>query len=51
MTTFATLQFEVLNLIDTGHVALAAAYAVSSAACGLLAFLAAVSLVRRARFG
>jgi fluoride exporter len=49
LTTFSTMMLEVLRMIDGGHRALAAAYAVTSIFCGLAAVLAATKLVRRAR--
>jgi fluoride exporter len=49
LTTFSTLQFELLNLIRTDHPGLALAYATSSAVLGFAAFMGAIALVRRAR--
>jgi fluoride exporter len=49
LTTFSTLQLELLNLIRTGHSGLALGYATTSVIVGFGAFMAAVALVRRAR--
>jgi CrcB protein len=49
LTTFSTLQFELLNMIRTGHQALALAYGTLSALAGFGAFMVAIWLVRRAR--
>ncbi|HUZ84436.1 MAG TPA: fluoride efflux transporter CrcB [Gaiellales bacterium] len=49
LTTFSTLQLELLGMLRSGHRALAAAYGVTSVACGLAALLSAVWLVRRAQ--
>ena len=46
LTTFSTLQLELLRMLDGGHAALALAYAAISLAVGLLAVAAATSLVR-----
>ena len=43
LSTFSTLQIELLWMLDAGHVALAALYAVVSAAAGL----AVVAAIRR----
>jgi len=43
LTTFSTLQLELLHMLDASHFALAAAYALASVALGL----AAVTLGRR----
>jgi CrcB protein len=43
------MQVELLEMLDAGHVGLAAGYASSSVACGFLAVAAATNLVRRAR--
>jgi CrcB protein len=48
LTTFSTLQVEVLQMLDGGHVALAAAYVAASLAAGLGAVLLATGLSRRA---
>ncbi len=49
LTTFSTLQVELLGLLDGGHVALAAGYAAASLAGGFVAVTAATVLVRRVR--
>jgi len=49
LTTFSTLQLELLRMLDGRHLALAAAYAAASLAGGFLAVAAATNLVRRAR--
>jgi CrcB protein len=49
LTTFSTMQLELLDMLDGGHVALAAAYALGSVAAGFLAVALATNLVRRAR--
>ena len=47
LTTFSTVQVEVLAMLDGGHVALAAAYVSASVALGFVAVAAATNLVRR----
>jgi CrcB protein len=47
LTTFSTLQLELLTMLDGDHLALAAAYATASLAGGFLAVTAATNLVRR----
>lgn len=49
LSTFSTLQLEVATLGRDGHLALAAAYLVSSVALGLALVFATSGLVRRAR--
>jgi CrcB protein len=49
LTTFSTLQLELLQMLDHGDGGLAAAYAVASVAAGLLAIALTTNLVRRAR--
>lgn len=49
LTTFSTMQLEMLDLLRSGRVAVAAAYAVASVAVGFAAFMSAVWVVRRAR--
>ena len=49
LTTFSTLQLELVELADGGHAALAAAYAAVSLAGGLAAVFCATQLARRAR--
>lgn len=50
LTTFSTVQLELLRMLDAGYVALALAYATASIAVGFLAVAVATNLVRRARF-
>ena len=49
LTTFSTLQLELLRMLDGRHLALAAAYGTASLAGGFLAVAAATNLVRSAR--
>jgi CrcB protein len=49
MTTFSTVQLELVRMLDGGHVGLALAYAVTSIAAGFLVVAVATNLVRRAR--
>jgi CrcB protein len=49
LTTFSTMQLELLELLDGEHHALAAGYALGSVAAGLLAFAAATRAVPRGR--
>jgi fluoride exporter len=49
LTTFSTMQVELLQMLDRGEVALAASYAAASLAVGLLAVAVATNGVRRAR--
>ena len=49
LTTFSTMQVELLRMLDGDHVALALAYAVVSVLAGFLAVGVATNLVRRAR--
>ena len=48
LTTFSTMQVELLQMLDGGETALAASYAAASLAAGLLAVAATTNLVRRA---
>jgi CrcB protein len=48
LTTFSTLQIELLDMLDTGRAGLAAAYAVASICAGFAAILVSNNLVRRA---
>src|SRR3954447_10695084 len=48
LTTFSTMQLELLRMLDGSHVGLAAAYAAASLAVGFVAVAAATNLVRRA---
>lgn len=47
LTTFSLLQVELVELVDGGHVALAAGYAAASLAAGLLAVLAGQAVAQR----
>jgi CrcB protein len=49
LTTFSTLQLELVRMADAGAVALALAYATASIAAGLTAVWLGTHLVRRAR--
>jgi CrcB protein len=49
LTTFSTMQIELLSMLDRDAVGLAAGYAVASVAGGFLAVALATNLVRRAR--
>ena len=49
LTTFSTMQVELLRMLDGGRIALAAGYAVASIVAGLVAVALASGLVRRAR--
>ena len=49
LTTFSTLQLELLQMLDHGEGGLAASYAVASVAAGLLSIALTTNLVRRAR--
>jgi fluoride exporter len=46
LTTFSTLQVELLDMLDHGSSGLAAGYAAASLAAGLVALAAATNLVR-----
>ena len=48
LTTFSTVQLELLDLIEAGHEGTAAAYALTSVALGYAAVVLATGLVRRA---
>jgi CrcB protein len=48
LTTFSTVQLELLRMLDGGHVALALAYASVSVMAGVAAVALATNLVRRA---
>ncbi|MGI8439275.1 MAG: fluoride efflux transporter CrcB [Thermoleophilaceae bacterium] len=48
LTTFSTMQLELLQMLDSGRVALAGAYAGASVGAGLLVVALATSLTRRA---
>jgi CrcB protein len=49
LTTFSTMQLELLTMLDDDHTTLALAYATASVTGGFLAVAAATNLVRRAR--
>lgn len=49
LTTFSTMQIELLRMLDAGEVGLALAYASISVVAGFLAVALATNLVRRAR--
>jgi fluoride exporter len=46
LTTFSTMQVELLQMLDEGETALAAGYATASIAAGVLAVAATTNLVR-----
>jgi fluoride exporter len=47
LTTFSTMQVELLGMLDAGRPGLAAGYAAASVAAGFLAVLVATNVVRR----
>jgi CrcB protein len=49
LTTFSTMQLELLNMLDAGRAALAVAYAVASLLAGYLAIALGSAVVRRVR--
>ena len=49
LTTFSTMQIELLGMLDADRFGLAAAYAATSVAGGFVAVALATNLVRRAR--
>ena len=49
LTTFSTMQVELLQMIDANDLGLATAYALASIVAGFLAVALATTLVRRAR--
>ena len=49
LTTFSTMQIELLNMLDAGEIALALTYALASIIVGFAAVAVATNLVRRAR--
>ncbi len=49
LTTFSTMQVELLRMIQEGELGLAAGYATASLGAGFAAVLVATNLVRRAR--
>ncbi len=51
LTTFSTMQIELLRMLDASDVGLTAAYALASVAAGFVAVAAATNLVRRVGVG
>jgi CrcB protein len=49
LTTFSTVQIELLRMLDHGHVGLAIGYAAASVAAGFVAVAVATSVTRRVR--
>ncbi|MDQ3768121.1 MAG: fluoride efflux transporter CrcB [Actinomycetota bacterium] len=49
LTTFSTMQLELLDMLEDDHVGLAAGYATVSVGCGFVAVAIATNVVRRAR--
>ena len=49
LTTFSTMQIELLDMLDRGRYALAASYSAASIVTGFIAVMVATNLVRRAR--
>jgi fluoride exporter len=49
LTTFSTMQVELLRMLDANELGLAAAYALASVVAGFLGVAVATNLVRRAR--
>src|SRR4051794_31014756 len=49
LTTFSTMQVEIIRMLEQHHYRLAVGYAVASIVAGLLALYFATALVRRAR--
>jgi CrcB protein len=49
LTTFSTMQVEIIRMLEQRHYGLALGYAVTSIIAGLLALYFATALVRRAR--
>lgn len=49
LTTFSTMQIELLNMLDSGEIVLALTYALASIIVGFAAVAVATNLVRRAR--
>jgi CrcB protein len=47
LTTFSTMQVELLQMLDAGEAGLAASYTAASLAAGMLAIAATTNLVRR----
>jgi len=49
LTTFATLQLELFEMVDAGHLALAASYLAATLGAGYLCVRAGIALERRPR--
>jgi CrcB protein len=49
LTTFSTMQLEVLRMLTDGHTGLAVAYVLTSIGVGLVGVFLATALVRRVR--
>lgn len=49
LTTFSTMQLEILRILDGGHIGLAVAYGLTSIFAGFVLVALATNLVRRAR--
>ncbi len=49
LTTFSTFQLELLEMLDEGHLGLAAAYTVASVAAGIAAVIAGSAAAHRGR--
>ena len=49
LTTFSTVQVEILRMLDANRLGLAAGYGLASIVCGFLAMAVSTNLVRRAR--
>jgi CrcB protein len=49
LTTFSTMQLELLEMLDRGHGGLAAGYALASVGAGFVAVWAATAITRRVR--
>jgi len=49
LTTFSTMQIELLRMLDAGHIGLALGYATTSVVLGFAAAALATNLVRRVR--
>lgn len=49
LTTFSTMQLELLDMLEDDHVGLALGYATVSVGCGFAAVAIATNVVRRAR--
>lgn len=50
LTTFSTMQIELLRMLDAGLIGMALGYALASVVAGFLGVMAATNLVRRARW-